>query len=73
MKKMFSLADEYLKICGWRDLALVKLCLGTLGILIGLAMPKKIRVPVALVATGGFLASYVPIMIRFIQFTREEG
>ena len=41
MKKLIGWADGYLKECTWRDMALLKFCLGSLGVLIGLQVPKK--------------------------------
>ena len=41
MKKLIGWADGYLKECAWRDMALLKFCLGSLGVLIGLQVPKK--------------------------------
>lgn len=72
MKKLFLVADDYLKLCGWKDLTMIKLCVASLGILIGIVMPKKMRAPVARVSACCFLASYVPLMVRLIKFYKEE-
>lgn len=41
MKKLFGWAEDYLKVCTWKDMALLKFCLGSLGVLIGLQVPQK--------------------------------
>ena len=41
MKCLFSCANQYVKESDWKDFALVKLCLCAIGVMIGLAIPKK--------------------------------
>lgn len=35
MRYLFDLADQYIRECDWKDLALLKLCLCAMGILLG--------------------------------------
>lgn len=65
MKKLFEGVNQFIKECDWKDLALVKFCLCSIGIMIGLSIPrekKKCLFPIALVI---FLAAYVPLMVKF--------
>ena len=39
MRYLFDLADQYIRECDWKDLALLKLCLCAMGILLGAAAP----------------------------------
>lgn len=41
MNRLTDAADQYLKSCTWRDLALLKICVCALGVLIGLALPGR--------------------------------
>ena len=66
MKKLLSAADAYIAEMNWKDLALVKLCLCAMGMLMGLAAPQKARKWVALGAGLVFLATYVPLMLKFL-------
>ena len=66
MKKLLSAADACIAEMNWKDLALVKLCLCAMGMLLGLAAPKKARKWVALGAGLVFLATYVPLMLKFL-------
>ena len=66
MKKLLSAADAYIAKMNWKDMALVKLCLCAVGILLGLAAPKRARKWVALGAGLVFLATYVPLMLKFL-------
>ena len=66
MKKLRSAADAYIAKMNWKDMALVKLCLCAVGILLGLAAPKKARKWVALGAGLVFVATYLPLMLKFL-------
>lgn len=65
MKYLFTAADDYIRQADWRDLALIKFCLCSVGILIGLSIPKRSRKLVGVVAMLAFVGSYVPLMIKF--------
>ena len=66
MKNLLSAADAYIPKMNWKDMALVKLCLCAVGMLLGLAAPKRGRKWVALGAGLVFLATYVPLMLKFL-------
>ena len=76
MKKLFGFADEYLRQSDWRDLALVKFCLMSIGLMIGMLIPKEKRKLVLPIAGGVFLLTYVPLMSKFFRIIlggEEEG
>lgn len=66
MKRLFSAADAYIAKMNWKDLALVKLCLCAAGVMLGLAAPKRVRKWAALGAVAVFVATYLPIMLKFL-------
>ena len=72
MKKLFSAADAYIAKMNWKDLALVKLCLCAAGVMLGLAAPKKLRKWAALGAVIAFVATYIPIMLKFLPHLSGE-
>ena len=74
MKKLFDSADLYLKQSDWKNLALIKFCLVSIGLLVGLQIPKKHRKPVAIGALIVFFATYIPLMTDFfrILFQKED-
>lgn len=43
MKKPLEAAEDYTKQAGWRDLAELKCCMCALGLLLGLAVPRRWR------------------------------
>ena len=67
MKKLMGWADGYLQECTWRDMALLKFCLGSLGVLIGLQVPKRRKKTAAWTAGLIFAATYVAVMGKFIS------
>ena len=72
MKRLFSAADAYIAKMNWNDLALVKLCLCAAGVMLGLAAPKRVRKWAALGAVAVFVATYLPIMLKFLPHLEGE-
>ena len=68
MKKLFEAANQYLKGCTWKDMALLKFCVCALGVLIGLAIPGRKKRAAAWVASLLFVTAYVPLMGKFLPF-----
>ena len=56
----------------WKDLALVKLCLCAAGVMLGLAAPKRVRKWAALGAVAVFVATYLPIILKFLPHLEGE-
>ena len=71
MKKLFRIADEYLKTCTWKDMALIKFCLISLGAVIGLLLPGGAKKAALILCLVVFAATYVPVMIKFVGFLRK--
>lgn len=73
MKKLLSAADAYIAKMNWKDLALVKLCLCAAGVMLGLAAPQKLRKWAALGAVIVFVATYLPLMLKFLPHLINWG
>lgn len=67
MKKLFEYADQYVQESDWKDLAMLKFCLCAIGVMIGVAIPKKDKKAAATVAAGVFAVTYVPLMSKFVK------
>ena len=65
MKKLFSCADAYIKTMTITEMGQLKLCLGSIGVLIGLSVKKEHRKTVA--AATLMAATYLPLMSRFVK------
>ena len=72
MKKLFGCANEYVKQSDWKDVALIKVCLCSMGVIIGTAVPKKTKKPVVCAAMTLFIATYVPLMAKFLKIAIED-
>ena len=72
MKRLTDAADRFLKASSWRDIAVLKFCLMALGVLMGLAVPARKKKPAAWVAALVFLATYVPLMGKFLPCLLED-
>ena len=73
MKKLFDYADSYLKKCDWRDMALIKFCVFSLGIMAGLRIPERHRKNVMTAALAVFAVTYIPLMAKFFGVIVDSG
>lgn len=62
MKCIFACADRYLQSRDWKMVAVLKFCLGSLGMLLGLLIPGKHKKTAAAAAGTVFCLTYVPLM-----------
>lgn len=69
--KLFDYADAYLRESDWKDLAMIKFCLFAMGLLMGMALPKKARLPAACVAMFVFVITYVPLILKFFAVAKD--
>ena len=67
MKTLFAGADEYLQNSDWKDIAVLKLCLLSLGLLAGMQLPEKHRKTARVAAVVIFVATYLPLMTKFLR------
>ena len=67
MNKLFVYANQYVKESDWKDLSLIKCCLCSIGLIIGINIPRKHRKTATKAAAGIFAVTYVPLMVKFIK------
>lgn len=75
MKRLFRSAEIFLAGSTWKDLAAVKFCLFSLGLLAGLRISGRQKKPAALLAILVFLATYIPLMGKYLPillYCRED-
>lgn len=74
MKKLFEVADRYIGQSDWKTIAVLKFCLISLGLMVGISLRPEHKKPVFFGALGVFLASYIPLMVKFYRvFTQKEN
>ena len=67
MKKLFDAANRYIETSDWKIIAVLKFCMVSLGMMIGMTIDKKDRKPVFFGALGLFAVTYVPLMVKFYK------
>lgn len=72
MRKLFDYADKYLEKCSWKDLALVKFCLFSMGVLAGIRISEKNRKHAGIIAAAVFMVTYIPLMAKFFAIVMDE-
>ncbi|NBI11485.1 permease of phosphate ABC transporter [Colidextribacter sp. OB.20] len=65
MKFLFNSADAYLQQSDWRDFALIKFCLFSMGVIAGILLPPKAKKPAIITAAVVFVATYIPLMVKY--------
>lgn len=68
MKRIFACADSYVSSRGWKMVALLKFCLCSIGVLLGLSVPNKHKKSAGGCAMGVFLVTYFSLMADFLTF-----
>ena len=68
MKRLFTCADRYLQARDWKMMAVLKFCLASMGMLLGLYIPGKHKKTAGVGAGAVFLLTYVPLMADFLSF-----
>ena len=68
MNRLTEAADRYLRDCTWKDISILKFCLIALGVLLGIAVPARKKKISAWAASLVFVATYVPLMSKFLPY-----
>ena len=71
MKQIFDCANRYLEARDWKMVAILKFCLGSMGVLLGLAIPGKHKKTAGGMAAGIFLVTYISLMADFLTFAAD--
>ncbi|MBE6034835.1 MAG: permease of phosphate ABC transporter [Clostridiales bacterium] len=64
MKCLLNYADRYMEKADWKDMELIKICLCSMGILIGTSVSNKAKGSVKKSAKILFVLTYIPLMIK---------
>jgi len=69
---LLDLGNRYAEQSTWKDFALTKFCLCSMGIAIGMTVPEKYRRPVLAGCTAVFAATYIPLMTKVFRTALEK-
>jgi len=71
MKQLLRGSKQYIRSMDLCDMALIKLCLLSVGILIGLCIPSRSKKCMALLASILFGGTFIPLMGKFVPAVRD--
>ena len=72
IKKLLDLGDQYARESTWKDFALTKLCLFSMGLAAGTMVKKQYRPAVLAASAAGFAASYIPLMAKVFRIALRK-
>ena len=72
MDKIFEVADRYIKSSDWKLFSVLKFCLISLGIMIGMLVRPQNKRKVYGLTGITFLLTYIPLMARFFKMYMDE-
>ena len=73
MKRIFASADEFVRQSGWKDLAVLKFCLLSLGLLAGMQIAERCKKGVRIAASIVFTLTYIPLMVKYLKILIGKG
>ena len=73
MKRIFASADEFIRRSDWKDLAIVKFCMFSIGLLVGLQITEKCKKGVRIAASVVFTLTYIPLMVKYLGILTAKG
>ena len=73
MKRIFASADEFVRESGWKDLAVLKFCLLSLGLLAGMQIAERCKKGVRIAASVVFTLTYIPLMVKYLKILMGKG
>jgi len=72
MKKLLALGNKFAAQSKWWDFALLKFCLASLGLFIGLFIPDRHKKCAMFTSVGVFAATYAFLIARFFDVISDK-
>lgn len=72
MKKLLAFGNRYASESSWKDYALVKLCLFSMGVMAGTRIPEKHKKKAIKASLCIFAATYVPLMTKVFRIATRK-
>lgn len=67
MKEFINCVKEQVKEIELKDLAFIKICTLALGILLGMAAPKKLKKPIFIIIILVYIVTMIPILVKIFH------
>ena len=71
-KKLLDFGNRYADKSTWKDFALVKFCLFSMGLAVGTQVPDKHKRKTIGTAVCVFLATYIPLMAKVFRIALDK-
>lgn len=71
--KLIKKVNNYMQSMNLCDMGLLKICLLSLGMMLGLTVNKKYKKPCLIALAIAFVATYVPVMTKFIGYMIKKS
>ncbi len=71
MKQLLELGNRYAAKSDWRDFALTKICLFSLGVITGSCIKPQNKKCARIMAVGAFGATYIILMKKVYDIAKE--
>lgn len=72
LKKLLKLGNDYAAESTWKDFALTKFCLFSMGMAAGMMIPDNRKKIAAGAAAGVFAATYIPLMAKVFRIALRK-
>ena len=72
MKRLLNCANLYLKKSSWKDLAAIKLCVFSVGVLVGTYISGEVRGYARIIAIICFIITSIPILIKLFGIIKGK-
>lgn len=72
MKKLLDLGNRYAAKSSWKDFALVKFCLFSMGLIAGARLPDKYKRKAVGTAACVCFATYIPLMSKVFRIALDK-
>lgn len=70
--QFLELGNRYARESDWKDFAIIKFCLFSMGLIAGTGVSDQYRKPVRCLAAAVFFASYIPLMRKLFKIAVRE-
>ena len=71
MGTLLKIGDKYAENSSWRDFAVVKFCLFSMGLIAGMSIPKKGHKAARAIAGTVFAVTYFPLIAKLLKVASE--
>ena len=72
MKKLLAFGNRYARQSTWKDFALTKLCLFSMGLIVGTLVSERCKGPVIAAAAFAFAVTYTILIVKMIRVARKK-